>query len=271
MKSRDPLCVSVLERIMNIAPRARTHEERLMTAQRIYQRVMEIHGDDVLAVGLYGSMARGTDGPFSDVEMLCVLRSAGVDDNAEWSAGEWKAEVNFRSCELVLDRAGELDGEWSVSHGKYIDMRLLHDPDNFLAQLKARVFAHADDEVRACMGEVIIGDMYELVGKWRNQQAENRFEYAPAIAFKLVEQCAWVIGLANRHLYSTGARMWTESLALPDQPAGYEALCEAAMRGDLSDAQRVIALCEACWAGVVAWAEAKGIALATDPLNLTGL
>jgi kanamycin nucleotidyltransferase len=150
-------------------------------------------------------------------------------------------------------------------------MQPLHDPENFLAQLKALAFEHANEEINECMREVIVGDMYELVGKWRNQQAAKRFDYVPAIAVKLVEECAWVMGLANRHLYSTGARMYVESLALPDRPAGYDALCHAVMRGELSDVPRVIALCEACWDSVVAWAGAKGIELVTDPLHLSGL
>lgn len=253
---------------MEIAPRARTREERLETVRRIFERVMQLHGEDVLAAGLYGSLARSNDGPFSDVEIMVVLRSAGVRDNAEWCAGDWKAEVNFRGRDVALDRASELDGEWSVSHGKFIDMQPLYDPKNFLSQLRERVFAHADGEIREAMREVIIGDMCELVGKWRNQQAASQFDYVPAIAFKLAEQCAWVIGLANRHLYATGATLRAESLALLDRPAGYDALCNAVMRGELSDAQHVIALCEACWAGAAAWAEAKGIALVTDPLNL---
>lgn len=240
----------------------------MATVQHLFARVMQLHGNDVLAVGLYGSLARGNDGPFSDVEILCVLRRAGVNDNAEWCAGNWKAEVNFRSRDVVLNRAAELDGEWSVSHGKYIDMQPLHDPENFLVQLRKHAFVHSDEAMREIMGEVIVGDMYELVGKWRNQLAANTFDYVPAIAFKFAEQCAWVIGLANRHLYTTGATMRAESMALPDRPAGYDALCNAVMRGELSDAQQVIALCEACWAGVVAWATTKGIALVTDPLNL---
>ncbi len=256
---------------MNISPQPRTREERLATAQRIFERVMQLHGDDILAVGLYGSMARGDDGPFSDVEMMCVLRSAGVNDNAEWSAGNWKAEVNFRSREVVWNRAGELDEEWSVSHGKYMDMLPLHDPESFFPQLRERVFAHSAEAIHDCMREVIIGDMCELGGKWRNQQAAGVFDYVPAIAFKLAEQGAWVIGLANRHLYTTGAAMRVESMALPDRPAGYDALCMAVMRGELSDAQQVINLCEACWAGVVAWAQAKGIGLLTDPFHLTSL
>lgn len=253
---------------MNISPQPRTREERIATAQRIFDHVMQLHGDDVLAAGLYGSMARGSDGPYSDVEMMVVLKRAGVNENAEWCAGDWKTEVNFRSRDVVLNRAAELDGEWSVSHGKYIDMQPLHDPQNIFPQLRQRVFAHSEADFNEVMREVIIGDMYELVGKWRNQHTANVFDYTPAIAFKLAEQCAWVIGLANRHLYTTGATMRTESMTLPDRPAGYDALCNAVMRGELSDAQQVIALCEACWAGVVAWADAKQLELVTDPLNL---
>lgn len=253
---------------MSISPQARTREERMATVQQLFERVTQLHGEDVLAIGLYGSMARGSDGPFSDVEVMAVLKRAGVNENAEWCAGDWKAEVNFRSLDVALARAGELDGEWSVSHGKFINMQPLRDPQNTFLQLRERVFAHSEADFNEVMREVIIGDMYELVGKWRNQHAANAFDYVPAIAFKLVEQCAWVIGLANRHLYTTGATMRAESMALPDRPAGYDALCNVVMRGTLSDAHEVIALCEACWAGMVAWAGAKGITLVTDPLNL---
>jgi kanamycin nucleotidyltransferase len=254
---------------MDISPRARTREERLETAGRIFERVMQLHGDDVLAAGLYGSMARGDDGPFSDMEMMVVLKRAGVDESAEWTAGDWKAEVNFRSRRVVLESASELEGEWAMVQGEYVNVLPLYDHTRFFSKLHKRVFAHSDDDMRDVMREVIIGDMYELVGKWRNQHATGVFDYLPAIAFKLAQFGAWVIGLANRRLYTTSGVMFAESLALPDRPQGYDALCEAVMRGELSDASQVIALCEACWAGVVAWAESKRIELVTDPLNLT--
>jgi kanamycin nucleotidyltransferase len=254
---------------MDISPQARTREERLETAQRIFERVMQLHGDDVLAAGLYGSMARGDDGPFSDIEMMVVLKRAGVDESAEWTAGPWKAEVNFRSRRVVLEGASELEGEWAMVQGEYVNVLPLHDPTRFFSKLRKRVFDHNNEAMRVCMREVIVGDMYELAGKWRNQQAANRFDFMPAIAFKLAQFGAWLMGLSHRRLYTTSAAMLAESLALPDRPAGYDTLCHAVMRGELSDAKQVITLCEGCWAGVVAWAEAKGIALVTDPLNLT--
>ncbi len=34
--------------------------------------------EHLLALGVYGSLARGSDGPFSDIEMHCVLQGEGT-------------------------------------------------------------------------------------------------------------------------------------------------------------------------------------------------
>lgn len=57
-----------------------SREERLELAHTIRDRLVDALGDDVLLVGLYGSTARGTDTPWSDLEMLVVTREgAGLE------------------------------------------------------------------------------------------------------------------------------------------------------------------------------------------------
>src|SRR3990172_11166526 len=74
---------------------ARSHEERLAIADAISRRVHQAFSEKLLAIGIYGSTARGDDGPYSDLEMLVVLDSVGEDHTHEWLHDGLKAEVNF--------------------------------------------------------------------------------------------------------------------------------------------------------------------------------
>ena len=46
---------------------------RLELARHIVDQIQDHYGDHVLAIGVYGSLARGTDGPYSDIEMHCTI------------------------------------------------------------------------------------------------------------------------------------------------------------------------------------------------------
>jgi len=79
---------------MQLGPASISCAERLRLAQAIANRARDRHGADFLAAGRYGSMARGSDGPFSDIEIFCILRRPEQEFSFEWVAGPWKAEVN---------------------------------------------------------------------------------------------------------------------------------------------------------------------------------
>ena len=50
-------------------PQSLPHTQRLTIAHEIAERVKERFHPEVLAIGLYGSLAREEDGPYSDIEM----------------------------------------------------------------------------------------------------------------------------------------------------------------------------------------------------------
>ncbi|NOU63972.1 hypothetical protein GC096_08030 [Paenibacillus sp. LMG 31461] len=96
-----------------------SRNERLETCHEIASRLHEVYGEKILAIGVYGSVSRGTDGPFSDIEMFCVLNesSESVDFSYEWSAGPWKAEVEVRSADVLLKTASTVEGSWPLTQG----------------------------------------------------------------------------------------------------------------------------------------------------------
>jgi len=232
---------------------------RLELARHIADQIQDHYRDDVLAVGVYGSLARGTDGPYSDIEIHCVVRGQGVDVCHEWSAGPWKAEVDVYSEDVVLEWASELDVDWPVTHGACVHVWVLYDPSGFFPRLCEAALLHPDHAFQEVIRDVIVGEIYERIGKTRNAGAEKNESCLPYLAVELAKCGACLIGLDHRHLYPASSRMLQESLELPGRPEGYDALCQMVMAGDLADPARIIVAADAFWTGVEKWAEERGI------------
>lgn len=248
-------------RIMPGGPQPMTRRERLALAREIADRARVSRGEDVLAAGLYGSVARGADGPYADSEILCVLKTSGEDYSHEWTTGPWKAEVNFVSRDRLFAQAAEVQGEWPLTHGAYIHTCPLYDPEGVFLQLRRIVRGQPGDTFATALRALIVGDIYELVGKVRNAQHLGHGAGLPMLAMHLARYGACLIGLADRHLYTSGSCMFEESLRIHGRPAGYDDLCRLVMDGTLSRPAEVVEVCEEFWAGVERWSAARGIQL----------
>lgn len=246
---------------MSGGPQPMTRRERLALAREIADRARASRSEDVLAVGLYGSTARGADGPYSDIEILCVLGTSGEDYSHEWTTGPWKAEVEFVSRETLLTRAAEVNVEWPLTHGAHLYVRPFHDPDGFFPHLRQVVLGQPGEKFAAAIRMLVVGDIYELVGKVRNARQFAHAASLPVLSVQIAIDGAFLIGLAHRRPYTSGTRMLEESLRLSGRPAGYDDLCRLVMDGTLGNSTQVVAACEAFWAGVERWSAARGIHL----------
>lgn len=240
------------------------HARRLELAYDIAARVQCHYGEHLVAIGCYGSLARGTDGPYSDIEMHCVVQGTGVDEMLEWSAGPWSAEVDVYSEDVLLAWATETEGDWPLTHGAFVDVLPIYDPGGFFPRLREVTLSRDEDAFERVVRDLIVGELYELTGKVRNARAADNVACLPYLAIELAKMGMCLIGLANRHLYTTPTMAFEESLAQPGRPAGYDQLCRIVMSGHLADAQRVADATEALWSGVERWASERGIVLEED-------
>jgi kanamycin nucleotidyltransferase len=240
-------------------PQPMDRARRLELAYRIAERVQRHYHDRTLAVGIYGSLARGSDGPYSDIEMHCVLRGTGIERWHEWSAGPWKAEVDVYSADVVLRWAAEVDVDWSITHGAYTQVLPAYDPTGFFPRLRDTVLSSPDRAFVRAICDVIVGELYERIGKIRNARAAGNNAALPYLAIDLAKTGACLLGLAHRHLYTSSSRLFQESLALPQRPGGYDDLCHMVTSGELTDATRIAGASDAFWLGVEAWAQERDL------------
>jgi len=240
------------------------HASRLKIAEDIADQLKGQFKDRVMAIAIYGSLAKGTDGPYSDIEMDCVLDSVICDQRQEWIGGGWKAEIDIFSVNSILKKAAEVGPKWSISHSGFIHNLPLYDSTNLYVHLRNTALRQPDLKFRRAMRDLIVEDMFEIEGKIRNSGFRKEFTALPYYA---VEQTRWgalLLGLFNRHLYSSSAKIFLESLELDSRPEGYDDLCHLVINGELSDSGNVLNACERFWAGVNAWANANAIKLIED-------
>ncbi|MFZ5815163.1 MAG: ANT(4')-I family aminoglycoside nucleotidyltransferase [Bacillota bacterium] len=241
-----------------------SREARLALAHRIAQHARNAYSDKLKAIGLYGSTARGTDGPYSDIEIFCVLRSRGEEFSYEWVAGPWKAEVDFYSEEILLTKAARVEGRWPLTHGAFTHVLPLWDPEDFFEELRAAAASPPEADFHLAVEGMLVGELYEFAGKWRNAEARGETSHLPALAVETARYGALLLGLHHRRTYSTGSKLLEEALALPDRPDGFDPLCQRVMAGQLSDPKAVLEGLVRFWEGVQAWAAAHGYAIKSE-------
>lgn len=128
--------------------------------------------------------------------------------------------MNYVGKEILFAQASMVDGQWPLTHGAYVHTQALHDPDEVFPPLRPTVLNQLGDAFTAAIRSLIVEDLYELIGKVRNARDLNRPGSLPLLGVHLVHHGALLIGLANRALYTSGAKVFEESLRLPGRPAG---------------------------------------------------
>lgn len=241
-------------------PIARTKAHRRALVEQIDDRLHTVYADDVRAIGLLGSTARGDDGPYSDVEMICVVVGAMVDRRYEWSPGPWKAEVNVRSRDVLDQKAQTVDVDWPMTHGKYVDMQPRYDPEHLFDHARELATSQPEDAFRRAIQDSVVGEQYELMGKQRNAYQEGNPASIPTTAIELAKHAACMVALAHRKTFHSATSVFPEALGLAHRPEGFDALCSLVMQGRLSNTERVIDVCESYWSKLDDW-------LARIPIN----
>src|SRR4051812_21443047 len=106
-------------------PQPQARVERMKIVDRIVADFHRTYGDTIKAMALYGSLSRGADGDYSDIELWCVLSTPGLDTSEEWVYGPNKAEVDLFGEDVIAAGAVQVTPKWSLEQGAFINCRPL--------------------------------------------------------------------------------------------------------------------------------------------------
>jgi kanamycin nucleotidyltransferase len=113
------------------------HDERLRLAADLTERLLDHHRAAIVAVGVYGSVARGDDGDESDLDLAVVTvgPEAEVPDRYLRHRGV-VVGLSAIAADAYLEEAGHIGPAWPLAADQYVNHLAVHDPGGYFHKLQ---------------------------------------------------------------------------------------------------------------------------------------
>ena len=182
---------------------------RFSMAMDVARDLRRREGRNLVAVGVFGSVARGDDREFSDIDLLVVVRRKRKGIRTRMWRGTLLTVHQLTPAEAREEVTGQ--GPWlNDALGGWRSMRALHDPARLIARLRARARRPTARQFRESAGRAILST-YEDYGKLRNAVAAGDREEAREMALWFSSGAAGSLLDLEGHVLVSGRRMFIEA------------------------------------------------------------
>jgi predicted nucleotidyltransferase len=236
-----------------------THAERMAAARALVPLFLRRFGDGLRAVALTGSVARGDDRPFSDLELVVVLR--------ELPAGE------DPYLQRIVD--GMLVEAEYVTEASFLETRTAVGPAWYLAASEPLVPLHGAEVVEALVRRVRdvrhpreaflsraalrFWEVQESFGKALNAAGAGDRGALALLLWDAVHHALVTLAFLNEQPFTTFARFIPEARAFSRKPVRFDELLDRAAGN--ADPEGLPELLLEVFAGFEALFRAEGVAL----------
>jgi len=189
------------------------HDHALAIAARLTAE----HAPTALGIGLFGSVAAGTDHPHSDIDLVLA---------ADTHPGTTVAHVEGRMATLTRKPPADLEGAFTrpweavTAVAAWRGAHLLHDPDGLMAGLQARARTWTWNQIPDAdrwAASALVG-LAEETHKIHGMLATGRHRAAAANKAILALQLATPLAAAHRLTCASENDLW-DALATAEGPA----------------------------------------------------
>lgn len=173
-------------------------------AQSITERLLKIHKNKILAVGIFGSVANNTHGPYSDIDLIVVIRSKTddrffilVDSNNNSGkklllGRDIKLSLFFKTKQEILNQLSSIDNlSWLIKVAMVLNTLPIHDPKDIFSNFQ-KIYEGSKSN-SSCIKQFNrlagrwLSVAYEFLGKINkpNLSRDEGFIYAERFAFAI--------------------------------------------------------------------------------------
>ncbi len=202
-----------------------THEDRLRIARHISDLVVEKYGNDVLAVYVCGSTSKKLDRPFSDLELIIVVRDRAEIPMKHYLHRGLIIDIQYLKSSNILDAAEQFTDNWHWEADQYRNRIALYERDGWFTRLDEAV----EKNDRAGSVEAIRKSfmmMTESMAFMRNAMLTNDKVGVLSTGRVLADDAARILLLLNRRYVTTTSWFWKIVFDLRNKPKDFKELVE---------------------------------------------
>ncbi len=202
-----------------------SHEYRLRIAHQLSDRIVAKYGNDVLAVYVCGSTSKKLDRPFSDLELIVVVRDRTELPMKYYVHRGLIIHIQYPKSSYTLDDAEQFTDSWHWVADQYRNRIFLYERDRWFRRLNEAVAKSDKRDSREAIRKSFMM-MTESMAVLRNNVLTKDMVGVVMRGRVLAEDAARILFLINRRYVTTTSWFWKIAFDLPIKPKGFKKLVE---------------------------------------------
>ncbi len=237
-----------------------SNEKRVEVARNITSRVLEKYRDTVLAVYISGSTAKKLDRPYSDLEMMCVVKDGLEISNKYCLHDGLLVEIDYPQESAFLKAARGPGWDWPIQADQYRNHIVLFDRDGWMGKLAEAVAENERADFTEAIRFAAIA-MTESLGAVRNADFKQDRLDLRTRAFYMAWDTARVVFLLNRKYVLTTSWFWKQLFECAHQPKDFRRLVEVVGGFVESSPAQLVAAVEELWQETMVMVRERGVTI----------
>lgn len=246
--------------------RPHTHEDRARVIREITPLIQACFGENLLALAVSASYARGDDGPYSDLELTAFVQNmphGKTHDGMARICDGMLVELVWMTREEYIRRTLDMNEVWFLSASDRLEPIL---NPSWIEDLQNVVIENLPER---CLRQAVRNwpEVQESTAKTLNAIHAGNRDGLGLVAWDMLHHMLICLAYLNARPYVTFARFITEARTLPVQPEHFQELAEQFVSGRLVDSLSLRELVETVFGEFEAIFASRGVRLYDDSLD----
>ena len=187
-----------------------THEERLELSRQLSKQIVDTYGDKVVSVLVTGSTAKNLDRPYSDLEMIVIVRDGVEIPIAQYIHDGMSIQIDYVEGSSFLKDVQRITFNWALAWDQFRNRIVLYDPTGWVSKLDKVVAESETADTRKTIGQ-LMSALYEGLEVIKNAELEHDEIGIRTAGFYLAWDAARLVLLMNKRYVLTSSWFWKET------------------------------------------------------------